>query len=229
LDWYDRSLAFLLDRAIGLTGYECRDTQLSFLKNPGPVLNVASLGEALVANEKIHRNRAPEDFAAAIPCQLSYEREPLGTVTLRWHPSRGFLAFITGFAFYRLDRAYLWPQVLLNEFPGWFPPEVKHEPFEMEWHELHWLMASRADRPELNFLKEVVTSMRLFNPDADEYSGKGRVTYYGHAPTNKTIFVFEVANAYPGALSCEQHLQTNYNPFSDSVQVVRGKVGCLWP
>jgi hypothetical protein len=71
--------------------------------------------------------------------------------------------------------------------------------------------------------------MQVLNPEVDEVSAKGMVTYFGDAASNKTIFIFEVTTDFSGALRCQQRVRSNYNPFAKDFRRVQGRVNCDWP
>lgn len=228
LSIYERAIVYLLDKGVPSTGYQFEDTFVVKGKDASVTYGPLSIGKALVLNEKFNREVGPSEFAAMIVSKIKIRGDAAGEIVLRWHPSQSFLALAAGLVMYRLDRAYPWPQFLLDLVPKWFDPQPKHEPFVLEWHHLTQLLTVKKQRPELNFLENVIREMQVLNSDVDDVSANGMITYYGDTATNKTIFIFEVTSEFPGALRCSQHVRSNYNPFTQELRHAQGRVNCDW-
>ncbi len=229
LSFYERSLAYLLDQGISATGYSFEETSVVVDSTPGLSYGPLTVGKALVINEKLSREGDATHFAAFIKTKVKIWGDEAGELAVRWHPSQSFLALAAGLLMYRMDRAYPWPQFLMDWFPEWFRPDIRQEPFELEWHKVTKLLAVKKQRPELQFLVKVIHEMQTFHPEVDDLSAVGMVSYFGDAVSNKTIFIFEVSTDFSGALRCHQQVRSNYNPFAKDLRHIQGRLKCDWP
>ncbi|MGZ3804049.1 MAG: hypothetical protein ACXVB4_07570, partial [Pseudobdellovibrionaceae bacterium] len=224
LNLMDKSLTYILDKGLAYTGYRFEEVFLRLKSDPEHPLGPLSMGQAMIFNEKIHRDVGVNEFAASISFHAKFKGSPIGELSLHWHPSQSFLSLAAGFLLYRFDRAYIWPQFLLSNFPGWFVPEPKHEPFEFQWQHADLLLKVEKLKPELQIFANLLREMQDLNPQVDEFSAKGFVNYFGLAKNNKTVFIIQVTSEFPGALRCQQELRTDYNPFTNDLSHAKGKL-----
>ncbi len=230
LDAFDQGLALLLDKGMIASGYEFEDVYLiDQRKIQRQILGPGSIGQLLVLNERLHRERPPEELAATIVAKMKIFGEPAGEIELRWHPSQNFLAMAAGMLLYRLDRAFWAPEIVRKSFPHWFVAEPKQERFSLRWHSITKVLTLSKAKPEIDFLIKIIHEAQVLNPDVDELEAHGAVSYFAESKTNKTIFVYDVASTFPGAQHCQQRIYTNFNPFTKDLSQLRGQLNCQWP
>lgn len=228
LNIYERGIAYAIDKAVASIDYDFEDVLVVTHENPVKQFGPMSIGEAMMVNEQLHRGVSPNQFVASMVMNVTVKGHPYGKAKVRWNPSRDLMSLVVGMLLFRLDRSYVWPQFVLDRFPNWFKPQMHAEPFEIDWYEIGQLLDAPEDEEELDFLSNIVTEMRILNPEVNSLSARGNVIYYGDRRMNRTQFVFEVITDFPGALACEQRVRTDYNPFAEQARVVKGAVACRW-
>ena len=228
LNFYERTLAQAIDHVVAAIDYEFDDVIVVSDRDSGKQFGPMPFGEALILNEKLQRGVGADRFVATLNMTVKVKGYYYGRVKARWNPSRTLSALIFGVALFRLDRAYVWPQFILDHFSNSLQPRMHREPFEIEWYELDQLLDAPEEEVELDFLSNIIREMRLINPEVDSFRAKGNVLYFGDRRLNRTQFVFEVITDFPGALACEQRVRTDYNPFVEEARVVKGVVSCRW-
>ncbi|MEY4615973.1 MAG: hypothetical protein RJB66_933 [Pseudomonadota bacterium] len=228
LNFYERSIAYAVDKMVRAVGYEFDDVYVVSLRNSTDRRGPMTLGEALLVNEELHRGVSRNQFVAMMTMSVKVNERTYGYVNLKWNPSQNLLAMIAGAILFRLDRAYASPQFILHQFENWFAPHLTVEPFTLEWFDVGKVLEAPEEEHELDFVANVVREMRLLNPDVNSVTAKGNAMYYGDRKKNRTQFVFEIITDFPGALLCTQRVRTDYNPFAKGVRAVNAKVDCQW-
>lgn len=225
---YEKAIAFSVDRIVLSLGYQLKDVYVVSLKDPSDRRGPMSFGEALLVNEELHRGVPFSKFLAYMTMQVKVSGHEYGEIHLRWNPSRNLLSMIIGSLLFSFDRAYVWPQFVLNHFDRWFKPQMNVEPFEIEWFDIGKVLEAPEEEHELDFVANIVREMRLLNPEVNYLKASGNAMYYGNRTTNRTQFIFEIKTYFPGALACTQKVRTDYNPFAKSAREVKAAVSCHW-
>lgn len=228
LSFSERAIAVLLDKTLNGKAFQFEDTVLIPADSPGN-LTPMTIGTALVWNAKLNRGVNPNSYGAVIKTQLRSDGKIIGDLIFRWHSSHNFWEILVGLLKYRMDRAYLWPQWVIDRFPQYFQPISRQEPFELEWQGVQRLQELEQPRPIFEFLRNVLAQMQVYEPNTDHLVLQGKITSYGDAQTNKIIFVFDVLSNFEGALRCQQRIKSNYNLFTNEVRFLKGSVQCEWP
>lgn len=191
-------LANVLDFGFTQKDMEFTDTYLVLTNEvPEKKLGPMTMGEALVENERLHRNLESNQVTAYIETDLAIEKKPLGRFQIAWHPSKSFYLLATSLIYYPMDRAYLSPQYLREKFPDYFKPEYHKEQF------------------------------KIVKVDKSYHLGLNvNLAYHGDPVTNKTIFNFELSTDDKTILPCKSQLETDYNPSAPEFHL-KGNLSCL--
>jgi hypothetical protein len=162
-------------------------------KKMGPL----TMGEALVENERLHQDIAPDQVIAYIETDITSEKKALGRFQIAWHPSKSFYLLASSLIYFPMNRAYLSPDFLRKQFPEYFEPEYHNENFKIN------------------------------KIDGDSHIGLFvSLTYHGDPVTNKTIFNFELNTDDKTILPCKSQLETDYNPSAPEFHL-KGNLSCV--
>lgn len=187
-----------------------------------------SIGEAMVLLEKSTKKQGGQSPLPTIQSLISVGGEPAGEIEFQWRPAQEASQLAWMMFLLRFDRAYLWPQWILDQFPDWFEVEPHREEVSLHWRHFNEVMVLTRPTAGVRFLMKLGRQMQLFNPAIDELHMEGVVTHYGSRTVNKQIFIVELESDFNGALRCRQRVRTHFHPLSPETRPVQGFVQCGW-
>jgi hypothetical protein len=224
--YVDCAFISLIDYSLKTNYLEFKD--IYYLPNSdwGQKIGPLSIGQALVLNYNAYQKPTVTDFAGKIATQLKVNGEAAGNIELKWRPSSDILAMLINIILFRADRAYIWPQALLDKVPSWFNPKPKSDHIEIIWHDINELITVKNQIPYLQYLVNLLKEIQFFNPDLNSFQLKGLITHFGLPPKNKTLFILDLNYLFETTISCKQSLRSDYNPYSHDLQHLQNKMQC---
>lgn len=222
----DRAFITLIDYSLKSKRLEFKEIYYLPNNDINQKIGPLSIGQALVLNYNASNQTSVIDFAGTITTQLSVNGEAAGTIELKWRPTSDILAMFINIILFRFDRAYIWPQALLDRIPNWFNPNPKSDKIEIIWHDINELIIVKNQYYNLKYLVNLLKEIQIFIPDLNSFQMKGLITHFGLPQKNKTLFILDLTYLFDATLSCKQSLRSDYNPYSHDLQHLQNKTQC---
>jgi hypothetical protein len=225
-DYADLAYIKLIDYSLARSYLQFTEIYYKTNQEDSEAIGPLSIGQALVLNEKESAKIPNKGFAGTIYLKLKIHHEDAGHISLQWHPSLELLPLLLKLLLFRFDRAYIWPQYLLNKLPAWFEPNLKKDLIQIDWQHLEEFLAVKNQTSDLQYLANLIKQMQLVNPNLDSMQIQGVIAHFGRSQQNKTIFILNLDYNFTNTLNCKQKIRSDYNPYSKDLQHLQNQTKC---
>jgi hypothetical protein len=224
--YYDEAFISLINDSLNSPSLQFENIFYQSNSKNSKKIGPLSIGQALVLNKNETEEFPYRHFAGTISAKIKINGEAAGNIDFQWRPTAGALCILTHLILYYMDRAYLWPEFILERFPNWFDPELKKDYVQLKWYGIDELLAVKNQKPSLENLVTVISQMKIMNPEMESFEIHGLVAHFGIATKNKTIFILNLEYLFGKSLSCQQRLRTDYNPVTLDLQRLQMQMTC---